>query len=986
MAIGPVRVDMQFGGVWTNVTSDVYTQERIHITRGRQDEASSVEACALALSFNNRSGNYTPSNPMGSHYGSLKVGTPIRVGIGVPPIATFATSPGGSPGPLAASNVTTEAAGLLINVTTLASANPGSATLVASGSLSPTYASQSGNYSLSVAGATTTGAPGAYGSAFGATSGGAAGGGTAVAATIAIPGPVSTSSIIIEQQAVGTNTPTGNTPTALLSPFNVLAGDVLVAVMAWSSDASNAMYGAPLDFVVDSEWELIGDSGPSSTYARMQVWVRQCPRAVSALQPGFFGHVAHLEDLQVTAFQVRGATAWAPRFHGEAVSFTSTADLSGKDVRTAVAAGNVVRRRGQGQDPAHSALYRSFAFNAAGVVAYWPLETNTALNQQGVSVLNSPLPGVAPASFAAGGSSVISYGATSTIAASESLPTIQNGVLSFPVPTYTSAVPGVTKGSGLVTGVFQFPSAPNSGCGLLLIKLLGGTAAGASYIQVAYTNSTTLTITVYDINLAVLLTNTIGLENSTSTGSTSFIGTPFAVAVSWFVNNFGSMYLGMNTINMSGTSFNAEPTLGFSALLGPISALDGRVASVTSGVDVTNTILTGAVPVTVGHITVSSQGNAVNLGPSFILPVGNALPTNLSYAAFVAWGGEDVGSRILRLCQEESIPTSATALNPGRPGTALGPQVPDTALNLLIESATTDGGELFEARGYSGLHYHELSNTSGQSAVTSLDYNAKMVGDPFEPTTDDQHVRNDVQVSQRNGGVARSFLASGPLSVQPPPSGIGAYTSSITVNTSQENPQLQRTAEWLVHLGTDGSTRFKTLTTNLAAVPNSAATISDIDIGQRIRITNPPTWASGTGPIDLYVIGTDETIGDVVSSEWTYTLNCIPFRPYQVFTPSGNTSGEFGVLDFTAATLNAGYTSGATSIVIASAYVGDFPVSGSCPFDINLAGERVTVTAVGTPSGGLQTLTVTRSVNGVVKAQAAGTAVNVWQPAYLGLN
>jgi hypothetical protein len=59
------------------------------------------------------------------------------------------------------------------------------------------------------------------------------------------------------------------------------------------------------------------------------------------------------------------------------------------------------------------------------------------------------------------------------------------------------------------------------------------------------------------------------------------------------------------------------------------------------------------------------------------------------------------------------------------------------------------------------------------------------------------------------------------------------------------------------------------------------------------------------------------------------------------------------------------------------------------PFDANLGGERLTVTActVGTTSGGnwRQTLTVTRSVNGIVKSHSAGAGIDVWDIPYLQL-
>jgi hypothetical protein len=54
------------------------------------------------------------------------------------------------------------------------------------------------------------------------------------------------------------------------------------------------------------------------------------------------------------------------------------------------------------------------------------------------------------------------------------------------------------------------------------------------------------------------------------------------------------------------------------------------------------------------------------------------------------------------------------------------------------------------------------------------------------------------------------------------------------------------------------------------------------------------------------------------------------------------------------------------------------------PFDINLDGERCTVTAVSGASSP-QTFTVTRSVNGVSKAHAVGATVALWTPVYYGI-
>ncbi|MGN9802072.1 hypothetical protein [Micromonospora sp. L32] len=54
------------------------------------------------------------------------------------------------------------------------------------------------------------------------------------------------------------------------------------------------------------------------------------------------------------------------------------------------------------------------------------------------------------------------------------------------------------------------------------------------------------------------------------------------------------------------------------------------------------------------------------------------------------------------------------------------------------------------------------------------------------------------------------------------------------------------------------------------------------------------------------------------------------------------------------------------------------------PFDINVGGERMTVTAVSGASSP-QTFTVTRAVNGVQKHHGVGADVRLWQPLILGL-
>lgn len=80
-----------------------------------------------------------------------------------------------------------------------------------------------------------------------------------------------------------------------------------------------------------------------------------------------------------------------------------------------------------------------------------------------------------------------------------------------------------------------------------------------------------------------------------------------------------------------------------------------------------------------------------------------------------------------------------------------------------------------------------------------------------------------------------------------------------------------------------------------------------------------------------------------------------------------------------ASTLVSGITSGATSVAITGVWT-----TTGYPFDFLVGGERLTATAASV-GGGNTTLTVTRSVNGVVKAHSAGAAVTLAEPFRLGL-
>ncbi len=119
---------------------------------------------------------------------------------------------------------------------------------------------------------------------------------------------------------------------------------------------------------------------------------------------------------------------------------------------------------------------------------------------------------------------------------------------------------------------------------------------------------------------------------------------------------------------------------------------------------------------------------------------------------------------------------------------------------------------------------------------------------------------------------------------------------------------------------------------------------------------------------------------------WTAELNTSPARPYTVLQLDDPLYGRISLGE---STLNAAVNTTATSLTIGitDTAMGVLWTTTDVPFDIDIGGERMTVTAVsGTSSP--QTFTVTRSINGVVKSHAADTPtarvlVTLWRPPVL---
>ncbi|MGW8762374.1 hypothetical protein ACWGN5_07725 [Streptomyces sp. NPDC055815] len=79
MPVPDARVELQIGGVWTDVTQHVVQSTGVQLSYGRSDEGRPVDPGTGALTLLSPDGLYSNRNPSSPYYGKLGRNTPIRV-------------------------------------------------------------------------------------------------------------------------------------------------------------------------------------------------------------------------------------------------------------------------------------------------------------------------------------------------------------------------------------------------------------------------------------------------------------------------------------------------------------------------------------------------------------------------------------------------------------------------------------------------------------------------------------------------------------------------------------------------------------------------------------------------------------------------------------------------------------------------------------------------------------------------------------------
>lgn len=333
-------------------------------------------------------------------------------------------------------------------------------------------------------------------------------------------------------------------------------------------------------------------------------------------------------------------------------------------------------------------------------------------------------------------------------------------------------------------------------------------------------------------------------------------------------------------------------------------------------------------------------------------------------ADFNGHAGETAGDRFARLTGDLGL--AYTVLGATAKSALMGGQPEATYADLLKEIIATDDALLFDDIDSIGLVLMLRNARYNQTPALAL----TVTDLPYRPreVADDQSTHNVVTASQRDGGQYTATDSTGPLGTLPPPAGVGEAKQTVDVNVFNETTDLFQQANWWLRRGTVNLPRYPQVAIDLNAKPALIPAVETVDVGSVITISG---FRENT--VRLMVIGWTETVG---SHTRDIVFTCVPDQQFQV--------GVYGTnrYDLQSSVLNAAKLATDTAMTFKQT-VDEFWSNTAVPYDIMIAGERMTVTAMGSRSGSgpwLQAATVIRAVNGISKPLAANEPVHRFNP------
>lgn len=609
------------------------------------------------------------------------------------------------------------------------------------------------------------------------------------------------------------------------------------------------------------------------------------------------------------------------RFLGYSTGFDPSWDVTGRYSVVALTAAGVKRRLGKGDVPVKSVLARSIPA-LSGLVEYWPMEDGSNATQ-----LAPGIPGGSPMQLRNGiAAGVASLASNSAIVSSLPLPTLATGALFGPVsPTQTAG--GVLQ----IRFLAVWPDATNQAADFAEVLSIQTAGSSIAFWWLLYRTGGSLQLQGHDSSGAVVYQSGVIYFGC--------LGRQQLVSVS-FQQSGPDIQAQIETYTLN------APSAGFA-----------------------NLTVTGQTLNPCGFITFAPNGDNPNLA------VGHCTVSNQYFDIFNllqqvnGYRGEYTSIRMSRLASENGEFLDRL----GGATQLMGPQSPDTFLNLVEGCSAVDNGYLYDGFAQ-GLSWIPQDRRSSLPASMVLDASLGQIAHPLHPVDDDQTVVNSYTAARTNGSSATYSDTTSTLGT----SAIGTYPSSTAQNFFSDAQQITDYAAWMVHVGTTPGYRWPQVEMWFHRNPELLPTWIVTRLQSRIDLVNlstvrPEIYAA---PVSLMLEGYTEKIDQFT---WTTTANTTPYEPWrvgEVAAEAGDTSEYALRLETDGASVVAGVPAGSTSISVASTGVLWTTLADDMPFWASIGGQRVLVTAV---SGVASPQTFTLDPTTVVLPIPVGAAVSLWQ-------
>ncbi len=928
-AVTPIKQELFIDGAWVDITDDTRGADKpVIISRGYSSAQASASAGTIGFALDNADGKYSPRNPLSPYWGLLPRNVPHRCSITLATTSlrltdTSVVTSGDYDGARAwtADKASLDITGD-IDMRIDAEADDWYGRM---GHILAAKYNATGNQRSWVFGTTPTGYL-----QFAWSTDGTSTNRIAVTSTV----PIATIGRQVFRVTLDVNNgAAGNTATFYTG--DTVGGTFTQLGSAVVTSGTTSIFSSTANLEVGSYND---GGGRGSTIGTLDVDPFTGKIYAFQLRSSIAGTVVATMDATAQAV---GTTSWADasaapntwaltasaeitnadyRFHSEIYEFPSEWDNTGTDVYASINASDVVERLTSGQKPLRSPIFRNLSQYASD--GYWPMEDDFSSTTQIAAYVGKP--------------GYVTDGAFGT---ATDLPGTA-GALTFTSDSgYASGQelrPAAATGTGFSLWYFKMTTIPGSSVEFFATYYSGGTV----YKATVNCDATTFTLNFRDASGAVLATSASGFGAG-------------AEPDQWLAMRL--------KLTQSGGTINWEWAwypIGAPVLYGQSGSFSGTFGRPWRWI---SWYYTGKTNLLLAHVAIARIDLGFN-GANFISSTNGYI-------------GESARERAKRLAAEQSVPfwwIGPQTIQGDDASVPMGVQGTLAFPDLLQECVAADGGIIYAPRDKFGLcirSYYSMLNRG----YPTLNYTSKHLSGKLTPR-ELRDIKNDVTITRTGGTSGRAVKTDGPNGTVL----AGTYDQVIPRNASADD-QLTPMAEREVFLGTWDELRQTGMQVELHRAPLVAdatlsAQIAALDIGAPVAVSNIPLYAGGPNDAICQVLGYAETLGNKTRG---HVFNTVPYGPYLV--------GMYGALGrryaakFT--TLKTTVNSSATSLVFTMSDARETWSTTNEPYDVIIAGERITVTSMAALSGSDQMATVTRGVNGISKSISAGEVVQIWMPA-----